>query len=63
MHHICILREHQEYGLFFFVAESCLMDIIEVNLCRPLKLDYLVFETIDVMPAFGIVSLTGEVAD
>ena len=45
------------------VAESCLMSIVEINLSRPSKLDYLVFETIGVMPAFGIVSLTGEVAE
>jgi hypothetical protein len=39
------------------------MSIVEINLSRPSKLDTLVFETIGVMPAFGIVSLTGEVAE
>jgi hypothetical protein len=45
------------------VAESCLMSILEINLSKPMKLDSLVFETVGVMPAFGIVSLTGEVAE
>ena len=42
------------------VTESCLMNIIEINLNKPGELDYLIFEALGVMPAFGIVGVTAE---
>jgi len=45
------------------VTESCVMSIIEINLNKPGELDNLVFETIGVMPAFGIIAVTGELED
>ncbi len=42
------------------VSESCLMNVIEINLEKPGELDYLVFEVLGVMPAFGIVAATAE---
>lgn len=42
------------------VTKSCVMSIIEVNLAKPGELDYLVFEVLGVMPAFGIVAVTAE---
>ncbi len=45
------------------VTESCLMNIIEINLTKPGELDYLVFEVLGVMPAFGIVAVTAELAE
>jgi len=44
-------------------TESCVMSIIEINLNNPMELDYLVFETLGAMPAFGIVALTAEVSE
>jgi hypothetical protein len=45
------------------VTESCLMNVIEINLNKPGKLDYLMFESIGAMPAFGIVAVTTELAE
>lgn len=45
------------------VTKSCVMNIIEINLNKPGELDYLIFETIGVMPAFGIVAVTAELED
>ena len=42
------------------VTKSCLMSVIEINLQKPGELDYLIFETLGVMPAFGIVGVTAE---
>jgi len=42
------------------VTESCLMNVIEINLNKPGELDNLVFEVMGVMPAFGIVAVTAE---
>ena len=42
------------------VTESCLMNVIEINLEKPGELEYLVFEVLGVMPAFGIVAATAE---
>ncbi len=42
------------------VTKSCVMNIIEINLTKPGELDYLVFEVVGVMPAFGIVAVTAE---
>lgn len=42
------------------VTKSCVMNIIEINLAKPGELDYLVFEVLGVMPAFGIVAVTAE---
>jgi len=42
------------------VTESCLMNIIEINLNKPGELTDLVFEVLGVMPAFGIVAATAE---
>jgi hypothetical protein len=41
------------------VSESCLMNIIEINPGKPVGMDYMVFETLGTMPAFGIVAATG----
>ena len=46
-----------------FVTESCLMNVIEINLNKPGKLDYLMFESLGVMPAFGIIAVTGELSE
>ncbi|TSA33376.1 MAG: hypothetical protein D4R64_14305 [Porphyromonadaceae bacterium] len=45
------------------VTKSCMMSIIEINLNKPGELDYLIFETIGVMPAFGIVAVTAELEE
>jgi hypothetical protein len=45
------------------VTESCLMNVIEMNLEKPGELDYLVFEVLGVMPAFGIVAATAEMEE
>jgi hypothetical protein len=45
------------------VTESCLMNVIEINLERPGDLDSLVFEVLGVMPAFGIVAATAELEE
>ncbi len=45
------------------VSESCLMNVIEINLEKPGELDYLVFEVLGVMPAFGIVAATAELEE
>ncbi|MFA5816399.1 MAG: hypothetical protein WC865_12340 [Bacteroidales bacterium] len=45
------------------VTESCVMNIIEINLNKPGELDYLIFEVLGVMPAFGIVAVTAELAE
>jgi hypothetical protein len=45
------------------VTASCLMNVIEINLEKPGELDYLVFEVLGVMPAFGIVAATGEMEE
>lgn len=45
------------------VTESCLMNVIEIDLNKPGNLDYLVFETLGVMPAFGIVAATAELEE
>jgi hypothetical protein len=45
------------------VTESCLMNVIEINLNKPGKLDYLIFETLSAMPAFGIVAATAELSE
>lgn len=45
------------------VTESCLMNIIEINLEKPAELDNLVFEVLGVMPAFGIVGATVELSE
>jgi hypothetical protein len=42
------------------VTESCVMSIIEINLSKPVELNSFVFEVLGVMPAFGIVGVTGE---
>ncbi len=43
------------------VTKSCLMDVIEIDLNRPMKLDNLVFESIGDYNAFGIVGAVGEI--
>ena len=45
------------------VTKSCLMNVIEINLEKPGELDYLVFEVLGVMPAFGIVAATAELEE
>jgi len=45
------------------VTESCVMNVIEINLSRDMELDYLVFESLGALPAFGIVALTAEVSE
>jgi hypothetical protein len=45
------------------VSESCLMNVIEINLEKPGELDYLIFEVLGVMPAFGIVAATAELGE
>lgn len=45
------------------VTKSCVMNIIEINLNKPGELDYLVFEVLGVMPAFGIVAVTAELEE
>lgn len=45
------------------VTESCLMNVIEINLEKPGEIDYLVFEVLGVMPAFGIVAATAELEE
>lgn len=45
------------------VTKSCLMNIIEINLTKPGELDNLTFEVLGVMPAFGIVAATAELAE
>jgi hypothetical protein len=45
------------------VTESCLMNVIEINLNKPCELDFLEFESLGVMPAFGIVAATGELSE
>ena len=45
------------------VSESCLMNVIEINLEKPGELDYLIFEVLGVMPAFGIVAATAELEE
>jgi hypothetical protein len=45
------------------VTGSCLMNVIEINLNKPGKLDYLVFEALGAMPAFGIVAATAELTE
>ena len=42
------------------VTASCVMSIIEISLEKPGNLDNLIFETVGVMPAFGIVAVTAE---
>ena len=43
------------------VTKSCLMDVIEIDLNKPMKLDDLVFESIGDYVAFGIVGAVGEI--
>lgn len=43
------------------VTKSCLMDVIEIDLSRPMRLSYLDFESIGAYTAFGIVGAVGEV--
>jgi hypothetical protein len=43
------------------VTKSCLMDVIEIDLSRPMELDDLVFESIGDYVAFGIVGAVGEI--
>jgi hypothetical protein len=45
------------------VTESCLMNVIEINLEKPGELDAIVFEVLGVMPAFGIVAATAELEE
>jgi len=45
-----------------FVTKSCLMDVIELDLNRPTKLDNLIFESIGDYNAFGIVGAAAEIA-
>jgi len=45
------------------VTESCVMNVIEINLAKDMELDYLVFESLGALPAFGIVALTAEVSE
>jgi hypothetical protein len=45
------------------VTSSCLMNVIEINLEKPGELDYLIFEVLGVMPAFGIVAATAELEE
>jgi len=45
------------------VTKSCVMNVVEINLNKPGELDYLVFEVLGVMPAFGIVAVTAELED
>jgi len=45
------------------VTESCVMNVIEINLAKAMELDYLVFESLGALPAFGIVALTAEVSE
>jgi len=39
------------------------MNVIEINLAKEMELDYLVFESLGALPAFGIVALTAEVSE
>ncbi len=45
------------------VSESCLMNVVEISLEKPGELDYLVFEVLGVMPAFGVVAATAELEE
>jgi hypothetical protein len=45
------------------VTESCLMNVIEINLNKTCELDFLEFESIGVMPAFGIVAASAEISE
>jgi hypothetical protein len=45
------------------VTKSCLMDVIEMDLNTPMKLDSLVFESIGDYNAFGIVGAVGETVE
>jgi hypothetical protein len=45
------------------VTGSCLMNVIEINLNKPGKLDFLEFESLGAMPAFGIVAATVELSE
>ncbi len=43
------------------VTESCIMSVVEINLAKEMELDYLVFESLGALPAFGIVAVTAEI--
>jgi len=45
------------------VTESCLMNVIEISPGKPGELDFLEFESLGTMPAFGIVAATGELSE
>lgn len=45
------------------VTRSCLMNVVELDLNSPTKLDYLVFESVGDYVAFGIVGAAGEVEE
>lgn len=40
---------------------SCLMNVIEINLDSPMELDYLIFESLGALPAFGVVAASAEI--
>ena len=42
-------------------TESCLMNVVEINLDSPREIDYLIFESLGALPAFGIVGVTAEI--
>ena len=42
-------------------TESCVMSIIEINLGKSMELNYLVFEALGALPAFGIVAVSAEI--
>lgn len=42
-------------------TESCLMNVVEISLDSPGTLDYLLFESLGALPAFGIVSVVAEI--
>jgi hypothetical protein len=44
-------------------TKSCLMNVIELDLNRPMKLGYLIFESIGDYNAFGIVSAVGVIEE
>ncbi len=44
------------------VTGSCVMNVIEIELNKPVTLDHLMFESLGAMPAFGIVAATAELA-